>query len=422
MATVCFVLIAISILAEYLLHLFAKHFSKKRRVSLIGALDKVKSEFMRLGFVSLFLNVLEKSIANICIPRSTADTFLPCGGLSIEAEEESKCKQGKVSLLSRKGLQELQLFIFALAFFYALSCAFTFALGRAKMWRWEHWQAETRTLEYQISNDPRRLKLTRQTTFAKRHLSSWTNHQLLRWPVSFLRQFYDSVSKVDYLTLRHGFLVAHFAEGSDYDFQKYVQRTLEEDFQVVVGISLWVWVFFVLFIFFHAHVFHSFMWLPFIPLVMLLVVGTKLQDIITRMCMDTHGKAIVVRGTLLVKPSDHFFWFNSPKLLLHIMHLILLQNSFQVAFFIWTWVKFGFRSCFHKRTDDIVIRLVLGLLVQVLCGYATMPSYALVTKMGSSMRKSVFKESVIVGLQRWRRRAHGKMAQSRNEPLSSASL
>lgn len=58
---------------------------------------------------------------------------------------------------------------------------------------------------------------------------------------------------------------------------------------------------------------------------MLLLVGTKLQGIITKMCVDSHDKSHVVRGTLLVKPSDHFFWFGWPKLLLHILHFILYQ-------------------------------------------------------------------------------------------------
>ena len=111
---------------------------------------------------------------------------------------------------------------------------------------------------------------------------------------------------------------------------------------------------------------------------MLLLVGTQLLGIITRMCLDSHDKSQVVRGTFLVRPSDHFFWFGRPKLLLHLMHFILfqvnsfkslissiipfwllsklnfylnshmprskecfwaLQNSFQLAFFTWTWVS-----------------------------------------------------------------------------------
>lgn len=42
-------------------------------------------------------------------------------------------EQGKVSLLSRKGVRELQYLIFVLAFFHSLSCVLTFSLGMAKV-------------------------------------------------------------------------------------------------------------------------------------------------------------------------------------------------------------------------------------------------------------------------------------------------
>lgn len=70
---------------------------------------------------------------------------------------------------------------------------------------------------------------------------------------------------------------------------------------------------------------------PLFVLQILLVVGTKLQGIITKMCLDTSDKSHVIRGTLLVRPSDHFFWFDRPNLLLHLMHLILFQVSFDLS-------------------------------------------------------------------------------------------
>ncbi|OMO76330.1 Mlo-related protein [Corchorus capsularis] len=373
-ATVVFFLILISIFIEHLLHLLAKYFNKKRRKSLLQALDKIKSELMLLGFISLLLTVSEKWIANICIPKSVGESFLPCSDPSNDSEEEAKCQD--------------------------------------QMRRWESWEAETKTLEYQFSNDPRRFLLIHQTSFARRHLRFWSEHRFLRWPACFLRQFYASVSKVDYLTLRHGFITAHFAEGSNFDFQKYIKRALEKDFGVVVGISLWIWIFSMFFIFFNAHGFYNYYWLPFIPLVMLLLVGTQLQGIITKMCLDSYDKSQVVRGTFLVRPSDHFFWFGWPKLLLHLMHFILFQNSFQLAFFTWTWYKFGLRSCFHRKTEDIVIRLAVGILVQILCGYVTLPLYALVTQMGTSMKKAVFPESVVEGLNRWQANARRNVARN----------
>lgn len=42
--------------------------------------------------------------------------------------------------------------------------------------------------------------------------------------------------------------------------------------------------------------------------------------------------------------------------------------------------KYGLRSCFHRKTQDIVIKLVMGVVVHILCGYVTLPLYALVTQ------------------------------------------
>ncbi|KAK9092756.1 hypothetical protein Syun_027667 [Stephania yunnanensis] len=183
--------------------------------------------------------------------------------------------------------------------------------------------------------------------------------------------------------------------------------------------DLWVWIFSVLFIFFNAHVFHDHLWLPFIPLVILLLVGTKLEAVITTMCLESRDSSTVVRGTLLVKPNDNLFWFGKPHMLLCLMHFILFQNSFQMAFFSWTWYKFGLRSCFHRTTMDIILEIFMALLIQVLCGYVTLPLYALVTQMGSSMKKAVFTERVIVGLKQWHRNAKRRLVnQSRTNSAS----
>ncbi|XP_074325890.1 MLO-like protein 12 isoform X1 [Apium graveolens] len=423
LATICLILIAVSILIEHSIHLLAKYLNKKRRRSLLKALGNIKSELMLMGFISLFLTVTEEHIPHICIEKSLAFHFLPCNNNDshdeIHTEESSKCEeQDKMSLITRDGVQQIQLLIFSVAFFHIISSFLTFSLGMAKMKRWENWEAETRTFEYKFSNDPRRFQFTHQTSFGKRHLKFWSEYRFLRLPASFFRQFFQSVSKVDYFILRHGFIMAHFEEGSDFDFQKNLQRALDKDFGVVVGIRLWTWMFAVLFIFFNADEFYNDLWLPFVPLVMLLVVGTKLQGMITKMGLDTKDKSLVVRGTLLVRPSDHFFWFGKPKLLLHLMHFILFQNSFQVAFFAWSSYEFGLKSCFHPKRIDIAIRVVTGVVVHILCGYVTLPLYALVTQMGTSMRKSVFPEEVEDGLKKWRMKAKKNVA--RRSAINSA--
>lgn len=62
----------------------------------INLMDLMMSnvELMLLGLISLLLTVSEKPIANICIPKSVGETFLPCSTLtSNDMEEETKCQK-----------------------------------------------------------------------------------------------------------------------------------------------------------------------------------------------------------------------------------------------------------------------------------------------------------------------------------------
>ncbi|CAL2264397.1 unnamed protein product [Prunus armeniaca] len=377
-AVVCFVLVLVSIIIEHLIELVAKWLKKKHKRALYEALEKVKSELMLLGFISLLLTVGQGPISNICISEKLGNTWHPCGkkqetkmNKDTEHDEETpsrrllslfnqsdvgvrrvlaaagtdKCApKGKVPFISADGIHQLHIFIFVLAVFHILYCILTMALGRAKMRSWKRWEKETRTAEYQFSHDPERFRFARDTSFGRRHLSFWTQTPFLMWIVCFFRQFVRSVPKVDYLTLRHGFIMAHLAPQSHqkFNFQKYINRSLEEDFKVVVGISPPIWLFAVIFLLFNTHGWYSYLWLPFIPLIIILLVGTKLQVIITKMGLRIQERGEVVKGVPVVQPGDHLFWFNRPRLILYLINFVLFQNAFQLAFFAWSWVSYMF--------------------------------------------------------------------------------
>lgn len=61
---------------------------------------------------------------------------------------------------------------------------------------------------------------------------------------------------------------------------------------------------------------------------MILLVGTKLQVIITKMGLKLKERGEVVKGTPLVEPGDHLFWFNNPRLILYLIHFVLFQVQF----------------------------------------------------------------------------------------------
>ncbi|CAN0909276.1 MLO-like protein 12, partial [Linum grandiflorum] len=156
----------------------------------------------------------------------------------------------------------------------------------------------------------------------------------------------------------------------------------------------------------------------------ILVVGTKLQVIITQLGLRIQDRGDVVKGAPVVQPGDDLFWFGRPRLVLFLIHFCLFQNAFQLAFFIWSVYEFGIKTCFHAKTEDIVIRIVMGVIIQVLCSYVTLPLHALVTQMGSNMRPTIFNDRVATALKNWHRTAkrhtkHGGTKSGTHTPTSS---
>ncbi|ERN17134.1 hypothetical protein AMTR_s00044p00120330 [Amborella trichopoda] len=264
-AAVCAVFVIISVLIEHGIHSLAKWFQNRQKKALLEALEKIKAELMLLGFISFLLTIGQKPISMICINKKAGDTMLPCkkekydygsseGGnhrkllwaaeelpwrrvLAAGTGDEYCTNHDKVPLISQSGVHQLHIFIFVLAIFHVLYSVVTMALGRAKMNRWKVWESETTSLEYEFSHDPSRFRFTHQTSFVRRHATVSSGKPGLKWIVCFFRQFFQSVTKVDYLTLRHGFIKAHLAPNSKFNFHKYLKRSLEDDFKVVVGIS-----------------------------------------------------------------------------------------------------------------------------------------------------------------------------------------
>ncbi|KAK9280117.1 hypothetical protein L1049_013804 [Liquidambar formosana] len=247
---------------------------KKRKTALFQAVEELKSVLILLGFMSLILAVTQKYITKICVSNSVAYTMLPCRksgppkttkalgfehvwtdpfqkSWSVEgmlqhisrqpdrilatdtstttssAASSDYCEsKGMTSLISQEGINELSIFIFVLAVMQIVYSVLTMALGRAKMRRWKAWEKETQTVEYQAANDPNRFRFAKQTTFGRRHMTSFTTTSAHVWIKCFFRQFFNSVAKVDYLTLRHGFIAAHLSTIHSFDFQNYIERSV----------------------------------------------------------------------------------------------------------------------------------------------------------------------------------------------------
>ena len=65
-----------------------------------------------------------------------------------------------------------------------------------------------------------------------------------------------------------------------------------------------------------------------IILQIILLVGTKLQVIITKMGLRIQERGEVVKGEPVVQPGDHLFWFNRPQLIIFLINFVLFQVLF----------------------------------------------------------------------------------------------
>ncbi|KAK4419177.1 MLO-like protein 3 [Sesamum alatum] len=454
LATVCFLIIFVSIVLEHSIHLPTNWLRRHGRTALYDAVGRLKSELMLLGFMSLLLAVTQDTISKICVPSKVANTMLPCRGEVVTAGTESltvfvhsfnrasadlvpadytsfsnginllklysrrladadegddtgggvyetakntnatdSCSsKGKVSLVTEKAIQQLQIFIFVLAVTQIVYSALTMALGRAKMRRWKAWEKETQTTDYQIANDPNRFRFTRQTTFARRH-NTCTETEIQLW-------------------------IAHFsARLNNFNFQKYIERSLDEDFKVVVSISPFMWFLVVIFMLVDVHGWHSYLWLSYVPLLIVLVLGTKLEVIVAKMALQLKNQNNVVIGAPLVQLYDDLFWFRWPRFVLHLLHLTLFVNAFELAFFIWVAIQFGLDSCYHEHTVIIITRTVMAVALQVLCSYITLPLYALVTQMGSEFKGEILKEQIAQVLKQWHSEVRDRRKKKRERML-----
>lgn len=427
-AAVCSLIVLLSLVAERCLHYLGKTLKKKNQKPLFEALLKVKEELMLLGFISLLLTVFQGMIQRTCIPEHWTFHMLPCEKpdeksgeaattehfvavgtlgrigrrlLSEGAAGAERCqKKGKVPLLSLEAIHQLHIFIFVLAITHVIFSVTTMLLGGAQIHQWQQW--ENGIKKDATGNGPKKVTHVRHHEFIKKRFKGIGKDSIiLSWLHSFGKQFYRSVSKSDYTTMRLGFIMTHCPGNPKFDFHRYMVRVLEADFKKVVGISWYLWVFVVIFLLLNVNGWHTYFWIAFLPLFLLLAIGTKLEHVIAQLAHDVAEKHTAIEGDVIIKPSDEHFWFGKPRIILYLIHFILFQNAFEIAFFFWILSTYGFDSCIMGQVRFIVPRLVIGVVIQLLCSYSTLPLYAIVTQMGSCYKKEIFNEHVQQGVLGW---------------------
>ncbi|XP_062026389.1 MLO-like protein 4 isoform X2 [Rosa rugosa] len=428
-ASVVTVMVFVCLLVQRSIYGFGKWLKKTRRKALFVSLEKIKEELMLLGLISLLLAQSARWISEICVNSSLFTskfyicsekdysntnekvklessfsspnaTDIPAGLINLSSHQ---CGEGHEPFVSYEGLEQLHRFLFVLGITHVLYSCVAVGLAMSKIYSWRKWENQAGLLADANLQAKKNKVMRRQSTFVFQHTSHpWSRHRILIWMLCFLRQFKSSIQRSDYLALRLGFITKHRLPHS-YNFHKYMVRSMEDEFQGILGISWPLWGYAIVCIFVNVHGLNIYFWLSFIPAILVMLVGTKLQHVVSSLALEIVEQTGPAVGTE-VKPRDDLFWFGKPVILLRLIQFIIFQNAFEMATFLWSLWGLKERSCFMKNHVLIVIRLASGVLVQFWCSHSTVPLNVIVTQMGSRCKKALVAESVRESLHSWCKR------------------
>ncbi|XP_010240622.1 MLO-like protein 14 isoform X2 [Brachypodium distachyon] len=403
-------------------------------------MEKMKEEMMLLGFISLLLAATSRIISGICIDSKYYNSkFSPCTKEEVEESMSAEhtlaegilhhslrrnlkaqyhhvqaCPEGYESFVSHEGLEQLHRFIFVMAVTHVTYSCLTMLLAILKVHTWRKWEDEAFRDNHESFSQIAYVSATRRQPPALTKSYSfrfWSQNNAVMWVFCFIAQFGQSVVRADYLILRKGFIMNHNLPPT-YDFHNYMIRSMEEEFEKIVGVSGVLWGFVVAFMLFNVDGSNLYFWIAILPVTLVLLVGAKLQHVIAT--LTSEGARMTSFGPR-IKPRDDLFWFKKPKFLLWLIHFVLFQNAFELASFFWFWWQFGYDSCFIKNHLLVYCRLVLGFAGQFLCSYSTLPVYALVTQMGSKYKAALIPNRIRETMHGWGKAARKRRRKRRGD-------
>ncbi|KAE8731755.1 MLO-like protein 11 [Hibiscus syriacus] len=350
-ATVLTVFVAVSLIVERSIHLLTNWLTIIERKPLLKALDKMKEVpylyyHLFIVFWTCFFRV---NAARIHVAPSSSN---------IEGNiEYLHSVKGHEPFVSHEGLEQLHRFIFLMAITHLAYSCLTMLLAIVKIHRSRAWEEEAHMDQHGLlTAQARESLMRRQTPFVVHHKASPLANKVVIWLICYFRQFGWSVVRADYLTLRKWFIMNHNLSPK-YDFHDYMVQSMEEEFQMIVGIR------------------------QRSALGLVLLVGAKLQHIMSTLTLKSAGITSYCSGTTL-RTRDELFWFKKPEWLLSLIHFILFQ-----------W-KFGYNSCFLHNHTFVYCQFILGFAGQFMCSYITLPLNALVTQMGTNFKAALIPAGV----------------------------
>uniref|UniRef100_N1QSX4 MLO-like protein n=1 Tax=Aegilops tauschii TaxID=37682 RepID=N1QSX4_AEGTA len=360
----------------------------KQQKTLYSALQRLKEELMLLGFISFILSLSQSFIVHICIPETATHFMLPCKRENHKVVEEGAIvckKKGDVPFLSLEALHQLHIFIFVLGLVHVVFCATTIFLGGAQHQpQPQHPHASTQFCKLFVLVLSCALSELQEMLKLDKHWKAETVEVLQTdivgnaTPLHVLLRRNHQRELVIYLQLDHKGLIHSMQIAFSKQFHDSVGKS---DYEALRSA-------FVL-IHYPSHPnfdFHKYM---------------------TRALEHDFKRVVGI---------SWYLW------LFVILFLLLNINGWHTYFwlaFLPLFVTYGFDSCIMEKKAYAISRLVIGLIIQVVCSYITLPLYAIVTHMSGDIKLQALGSGLHESVANW---ATGARKRGRSETSLRNSL
>ena len=439
-ATMTMLFVVFSFAIEKILHVIRHFLQHHKHIGLLNALEKIQTEILLVGMISLFLLVFEDDILTWCVePSDSVAVPMNRGGCDhlrnsesapsqnctctcypddsrrrrnlLAAAGDSPCKGGQVRFVDANALHQIHYLIFFTACVHITYSLCVYFVGR---WRTIKWIK----LEEEIEAD--------SETFYKSkgdiNLRKIGGSRMMYWIKSMLSQFLcRDHDHVLFIAIRK-FYIAKNNLHHDFKFYAFVDEELERDFGNLAGISWWMWILIAIQILIEGFMHQPISYGTSLALILSSFVGAKMILEVKHLSFqvlskfDKNGDGTIDIQELKTMETENAdlngvepnFWFNRPKLMLQIFRALMFQNAISVMTGIFYTMYFGRgNNCYMgSRADcDVYVPQFIGLIVWIHHGAVVLPHYALVMHLGNHRELNDFLSKVAASTDKIKKRA-----------------
>ena len=179
------------------------------------------------------------------------------------------------------------------------------------------------------------------------------------------------------------FMRTHNIQSHKFDFADFILECIEADSSDILGMSPSRWLIATLLILFWGIVDEIHLIVSLVSLVALVAIAAKLRRTVMRIIeIERKGGAV----------TDDLFWFRRPQLIEEIFTVILYQQAFHIASWLFGAWQIGVGStyaCYYGVNVSVWLSSVIIAVSFILGGYVILPLQALVSQMSGRFREEL---------------------------------